>query len=380
MAIYQISETEGLSPVIAILTMDSKRRMFRGNEENFLDIARAGQDAGIMVYVTTTNHLKLSERRILGYIYDFEQNKWEPQMLPLPDVIYNRIPTRKDEMTPEVQQVLQTCLKRRRIHIFNPSFFNKWTLFEWLSKAKKTKRFIPITKQLTSSRQLAQLLRMHSTLYLKPDHGKAGKGIMKVQRVPVRIPKGSLYRLTIQEQKRSQTMQFADLASIWNEIKQYIDDEEYIVQQGIPLSSYKNRPFDLRVLLQKNGKGIWTITGVGARVAGKQAITTHVPKGGSIDDPAKLLDATFGQSIAKNLMQRVKKATLMIAKQIEKKSGHSLGEMSLDLGIDTSGNIWFFEANSKPMKFDEPDIRKKSLERTIEYCIYLSKKRSSTAS
>lgn len=30
----------------------------------------------------------------------------------------------------------------------------------------------------------------------------------------------------------------------------------------------------------------------------------------------------------------------------------------MDLGIDDLGEIWFFEANAKPMKFDEPQIRK----------------------
>ena len=45
--------------------------------------------------------------------------------------------------------------------------------------------------------------------------------------------------------------------------------------------------------------------------------------------------------------------------------------MSIDLGVDKSGNLWFFEANSKPMKFDEPEIRRKSLQKLIEYGYYL---------
>jgi hypothetical protein len=65
----------------------------------------------------------------------------------------------------------------------------------------------------------------------------------------------------------------------------------------------------------------------------------------------------------------------MIARQIEKAAGQTLGEMSMDLGVDRDGALWFFEANSKPMKFDEPHIRKKSLEQIIHYCMYLSKKR-----
>ncbi|MNE78462.1 hypothetical protein D3C80_1748710 [compost metagenome] len=47
--------------------------------------------------------------------------------------------------------------------------------------------------------------------------------------------------------------------------------------------------------------------------------------------------------------------------------------MSMDLGIDTEGSMWFFEANAKPMKFDEPHIRKKSLERIFQFSHYLSR-------
>jgi hypothetical protein len=151
--------------------------------------------------------------------------------------------------------------------------------------------------------------------------------------------------------------------------------EEYIVQQGISLASFNQRPFDLRVLVQKDQKGEWGLTGIGARVAGKRSITTHVPRGGSIDEPEKLLTATFGGDTALRTIQLARLAALAIARQIEKASGHILGEMSMDLGVDSSGQIWFFEANSRPMKFDEPDIRKKSLERIIQYSQFLMRTR-----
>lgn len=61
-----------------------------------------------------------------------------------------------------------------------------------------------------------------------------------------------------------------------------------------------------------------------------------------------------------------------LTKHIENCSGYSLGEMSLDLGIDENNNLWFFEANSKPMKFDEPYIRHTSLIRLLQYFSDLS--------
>ncbi|MNO08507.1 hypothetical protein D3C81_2311920 [compost metagenome] len=47
--------------------------------------------------------------------------------------------------------------------------------------------------------------------------------------------------------------------------------------------------------------------------------------------------------------------------------------MYMHLGVDEEGGLWFFEANSRPMKFDEPAIRKLSLERIFQYCQHLAR-------
>lgn len=357
-------------PIIAILTVEDDEIQFRGNRNNFIDIIRTGKDLGFLVYIVTVRDLKFTQKRIVGFTYNMDSKIWIQQLFPLPQVIYNRIPLRKDELLPESQRVIEGCIRHPNIRIFNPSFFNKWTLFEYLKKSKITRKHIPTTRKLTNQLELGKLLRQHSVLYLKPEHGKAGVGIMRVRCI---ITKTLPYRLTIQDDKSSQTFKFSSLARLWSKISIYAQEEEYIMQQGIQLATVNQRPFDLRVLIQKNQKGIWDITGIGARVAGELSITTHVPRGGSIEDPEKLLCATFGIDGAKKIMARVKQAANLITRQIEKGDGHPLGEMSMDMGVDAKGSIWFFEANAKPMKFDEPHIRKKSLERLFHYSSYLCK-------
>jgi len=368
-----LSLQEAPEHTLAILTTHDEDRPFKGNHLNFIDLIAKGKELGTFVYVVTVKDMRMSGKRVPGYTYDEETKNWTHQMLPLPNVVYNRIPTRTDELQPDVQQTIEACLRSSQVRLFNPSFFNKWTLFEWLSKAKTTKKFIPATKRLSQSVELDSLLQQHPIVYLKPVRGKAGKGIMKVERIGARtkLP----YLLTMQNDKASVVTRHPHLGHLWNKLKTMMTSEEYIVQQGISLASFNKRPFDLRVLVQKNHLGQWSLTGIGARVAGKQSITTHVPRGGRIDEPEKLLNAVFGPELTKSIFVRVKTAAFAIARQIEKASGHILGEMSMDLGIDGAGQIWFFEANSRPMKFDEPDIRKKSLERIIQYSQFLVKSR-----
>ena len=206
--------------------MDDNHRQFRGNRINFKELTETGERLGALVYVTTPRHLKPNLPRTFGYRYDFSAKSWVPGQFPLPHVVYNRIPYRKDEIQPDVQECLRACLHNRSVRLFNPSFFNKWTLFEWLGRAKTTKRYIPVTRKLTSSRELEQLLKSHSVLYLKPERGKAGKGIMKVQQIAPKNAKGKAgkreYWLTVQSNRASKTSKFASLSGVWSNIKQMV--------------------------------------------------------------------------------------------------------------------------------------------------------------
>ncbi len=356
--------------VLAILTIEDDTQLFRGNRSNFADLIRTGQSMGFIVYVLTVKNLLLTRSILKGFIYDAENDSWLPRLLPFPDIIYNRIPHREDEDMPFVKQKIEACHNHPHVKLFNPSFFNKWDLFEWLRLSKSTKPYIPTTRRLVSVTGLGRMMRKHSYLYLKPESGKAGKGIMTIN---VEAETQQPYQLTIQENKKSATYHCSSINKLWSRIQKQSGGEAYIAQQGINLASFNERSFDLRALVQKNQRGQWDITGIGARIAGASSITTHVPRGGMIEDPEKLLVNSFNQEQARKLLIKAKNTAVLIAKQIERGSGQLLGEMSMDLGIDSLGNMWFFEANSKPMKFDEPHIRKKSLERIFHYGAYLAK-------
>lgn len=362
--------SEEIKPVVAILTMGSTNG-FRGNRANFVDIVRTGKEMGFLVYVVTLSDLKFTSPTIKGYTLNNNNDGWETHQFPLPQVIYNRIPLREDEEKPWVHRKIMTCIEHPNIHFYNPYFFNKWHLFEWLKVSKSTDYLVPTTKRLESAISLSRLLDKHPYLYLKPESGKAGKGIMMLKYKKERaLP----YRLKIQNDRSSITYKSTSLRRLWIRLKKETGNAPYIIQQGIQLANIDHRPFDLRILVQKNAKGTWGVTGLGARMAGLKSITTHVPRGGTIENPTKLLSTLFGADMSSSMISRIKTTALIIARQIEKGSGFTLGEMSMDLGIDDLGKLWFFEANSRPMKFDEPPIRKKSLERIFEYSQYLAYK------
>ena len=129
-------------PFIAILTSEG-RYPFRGNHKNFADIIRTGQQMGITVFVLTPRGLTSSRQTVRGYLLNPATNKWEISTLPVPTVVYNRIPDRQAEQQPEEQKALQLLKNSPGIHLFNPSFFNKWDLFNDLRKVKQLRPYLP---------------------------------------------------------------------------------------------------------------------------------------------------------------------------------------------------------------------------------------------
>lgn len=360
---------EDPKPVVAILTSPDPVRKFAGNRANFRDIVKTGKQLGFPVYVVTTGDLKLSAEQVFGYTYSPETKQWTSQWFPRPDIVYNRIPNREDEIKPQVRRKIQQCLKHPSIQLFNPFFFNKWKLFSWLKKSKSTSSYVPETRRLSSRKGLSLMLSKYPELYLKPESGKAGKGIMKLSYAP---SEAKPYKLIIQEEKNT-VYRTSRLPLLWKRVRRVTENTPYIIQQAIRLTDYQGRGFDLRLLVQKTGRGNWSVTGIGARLAGRKRITTHVPQGGSVEDPEQMLLPTFGEEKTYELLDRARSDAMVIARQIERSCGHALGEMSMDLGVDEKGKIWFFEANAKPMKFDEPQIRQKSLQRIFQYGNYLAK-------
>ncbi|WP_028546582.1 YheC/YheD family protein [Paenibacillus taiwanensis] len=355
--------------VVAVLTAADKRRSFKGDRRNFKDIINTGTSKGILTYIVTVEDLRLRQSRIWGYHYVKSSQKWERKKSPLPTVIYNRLPSRKVEKKAYVKKKLRACLTAGNIKLYNPFFFNKRRLFEGLKKGTLSRIQLPTTEPLTQS-SFRQLLSEFDYLYLKPETGNSGKGIMTISYEPTHAQP---YVVKIQNNVQTSAVRHSSKQEAWHTIRAQARNKAYIVQQGIPLATIKGRAFDLRLLVQKNKDGVWKVTGVGARIAGTKSITTHVPRGGKLGNPVALLRSLFGGKKASDVIKSAKQGALEVAACIEGNEKYSLGEMSLDVGVDVKGKLWLFEANARPMKFDEKKIRKLSLTRIFQYSSYLAR-------
>lgn len=349
-------------PFIGILTVEGKNH-FKGIRENFIDLIEEGKKNGALVYVVPIEKINWKRQWVTGYLYDEKNNKWIKEILPFPHVFYNRIPSRKAEEKTHVQLGLKKLARQKKSVLFNPHFFDKATIYELLRFHHSIRYLLPETCYFQSARDLENMIKKYPCIYLKPLKGMAGKGIYRLEK------KQNYYLLKFQQGKETIQKEFILLDEPVRFLKERCK-VPYLIQQGIPLARYKNKAFDFRVLVQKNKSGQWELTGAGIRLSGEGNITTHVPRGGSIQSPREILPIVFPHKKSQLILDQLKGIALTIAKVLENK-WPTLGEVSMDIGIDYNGHFWFFEANSKPGKFDEPDIRKRSLQNLIQYCNYL---------
>jgi glutathione synthase/RimK-type ligase-like ATP-grasp enzyme len=212
-------------------------------------------------------------------------------------------------------------------------------------------RHIPKTHWYHAA-SLSKMLKAHPVLYIKPDKGSQGTGIIRIKRLN---NFESLISFKASSQKYRNTRIASEVA------KRMQRGKRYIIQQGIPLSTYRKKPFDLRVVLQKPSNR-WVLTWMSAKVAPRSnSIITNVAKGAR---DAKIEQVLRGADQGLNVPSVLKELS-GVSYKIARKLGSRfpLRIVGLDMGIDKKGKVWFIEANTNPSfhglnKFDPVQYRR----------------------
>lgn len=345
-----------LGPVIGILTTGftgNVLKPFGRRSLLFRSFILAGETEKPLIYVFTPEMINWQTKTVTGWYY--HDSRWVSYLSPLPDVVYERVPNRKIESLYRVKTCIQRLKENENIQIFNQGFFNKWSIHRLLSEHPLTSNHIPETYLYPSIETIEKMLQTHQMVYLKPSGGSLGLGIFRIIRHPLRG-----YFCRFHQGEKNVLHRFDTLDKLIhhyfaNQPKRF---EKYLVQQGIRLIKYNQRPVDFRVHLHKDSQGVWKVVAIGAKMAGPGSVTTHVRTGGSILSTYQLLQKVFG-SDAKYMEENLRHKAITIAEVLEQQVDGPLGELGLDMGIDVSRKIWLFEINAKPGRhiFHHPSLR-----------------------
>lgn len=238
-----------------------------------------------------------------------------------------------------------------------PKSFSKFEKWKIQFEDSELKPFLPYTKSF-NYQNLETMLDSYTVIFVKPKFGSGGAGVKKLTKLG-----DSSVEIHMEKQKKI----YHSTKEAYDRLKRIQGKTSYMVQQGIPLAKVDDRPFDIRVMVQKNSHGQWEITGKLAKIAGPMHVVSNVHRSrGKIVPLEYAVEKSLTnphvnyQSIANKLDQ----ICLTAAKTLNKyyRSIHTIG---FDMGIESNGRIWIIEDNFRPATFMFNRLKDKSMYRTI---------------
>lgn len=227
---------------------------------------------------------------------------------------------------------------------------SKWTKTKWLLESTKIKKYIPRTLPFTYG-NLKFMLSKHSPVYFKPTSGSGGFHIIRITKI------GGSY----QTQRKTIKKRYSTINELYEYLKKYTKERDYILQKGIQLATVKGRPFDIRVMVQKTDQGAWKSTGIFVKIGKLNSVATNYNQGGDIGFlPQTLSQAGFYKKQINKIDDELKKLGESVGYVFNK---HSTGfqELGLDVALDKGGDLWILEVNTRPQFYPLKQMKNKSM-------------------
>ncbi len=339
---------------IGILTAGGNDGEIGGNIAHFRRLGKMAQQMGQTMALFQVNR----DGSVDPYEWVGKRERYVPQpKLSVSPVLYNRIPSRPLEISRKIQGKMDEWESNGHV-ITNPHFLSKWELAKIWREEELIRGYLLETEQLVDADDLAHWLEERSSFYLKPISGKAGIGMMHLQK--------TAYGTHVREQLKGKLIDHGTMN--WRELNWYLGNSRrygrYLLQEEANVATWNGRRFDVRMLLHHKPESRFSVTGMAIRSAPLGSVTTHVPNGGSRDRIDRVFADVFGNErdvIISELVSAGEAAASAIAR-----TPGTWTELSMDASVTPDGRPILFEANSKPMKFDERDIEQYGKRRLLD--------------
>ncbi|MFD0692479.1 YheC/YheD family protein [Paenibacillus sp. GCM10027628] len=368
-----------VSRVLGIMVTELNRKLPFANSTFYEHLTRVGAKEGLDVFVFSPNRIDWVEHTVTGYTYVQQNNEWITSRFPLPALIYDRCFFNNKASYLQYRYHVSKLHDEPGIRFLGYGLRGKWEVQRILQKDDVLRPYLPETRVLGSGPELHKWLNENSDVFLKPQGGSQGKGALHIQKV-VSPTEG---RLFVVKGRNAHNMpihrQFRRFEICWHWLRSFIGNRPYLMQQYLALRSMEGMAYDVRSLVQKNGRGLWENTGMAVRIGEPGSITSNLHGGGSAEQVSTFLRQQFGEIKAESLMATIATLSRLIPTVLETYHGR-LAELGIDVGIDTSGHIWILEVNSKPgrtifVHTRDEEARYKSMANPIRYAGFLLHKK-----
>lgn len=360
-----------IGPLVGIFTAGFTQDPQQPNGERsdfFSKLLSVNKTVGALPFVFGEQHIDWEQGTINGYF--FHNDKWQNYEVPFPNVIYDRLPNRRSEGNPKLIKVKKRLQQEYLIPWYNPGFFNKLDINERLQQDFSAVPYLPETHPFTSFSMIETMLSKYGHIYIKPKNGSLGLGVHQI----IYDKHQDNYFCRYQDDDGlNRLRKFTTLERLFKTVFANQDLEKMLVQQGIHLLRNETRSIDFRIHTNKDDLGDWHITAIAAKIAGLGSVTTHMRSGGEI----KTMEEIFLKEECELYTEKLTTAALLLSKSLDKNIEGIIGEIGFDLGIDRNGEVWLFEANSKPGRsiFTHPELKEFDLltrKLAIAFAVFLT--------
>jgi len=236
---------------------------------------------------------------------------------------------------------------------------SKWAKTKAILQNQSLSVFVPDTRKY-SLNTLIEMLKLYNMVYIKPDKGTYGSGVMRAEQRVVTLSSSHIVKKSEDIENNEKVtkimyiLRYGKSSTVFSSVEELdaaivgiIHERPYLIQKGIELLTHKGRPFDLRVLTQKNLDGVWETTGLLGRVAAPQKIITNYHSGGRILSVNTVLEDHMNDFETETTINQLKTLGIHMARQLEKVYP-GIKEIGLDIAVDSQHDLWLLEINTLP--------------------------------
>lgn len=312
-----------------------------GETRFYESLCAAGQSCGAEVFIFSPLYVNETEKTVEGYGRNPEGG-WEKRFYPLPDLIYDRAFFSSKTSYEAHRQAVRRLRSLKQAPYLGFGLKSKWEMLHFLRRDPMLRPFLPRTVKITGPQEAARQLRQEKRIFLKPASGSQGKGTILAERTD------QGWHVNARDAANEPVaLEFAGETEFTQWLGGFMGRRSYLMQPYLELTAPSGEAWDIRVLVQKNGRGLWELTGMGARVGASGSMTSNLHGGGSAAPVDEWLEKQFGHTRAAELLETLRMLAGRIPAALEACNGR-MAELGLDLGVDREGRIWIIEANTKP--------------------------------
>ncbi|PNT94227.1 YheC/YheD family protein [Clostridium thermosuccinogenes] len=326
-----------IGPYIGLLASAKNSNLTEGRLNKMMTYVREYSRVHGAIVVFALDRVDTANRLVEGYCFNPVKDCWQRGVFPYPSAIYRSI-----GLSEKWKNHFLSVIGDK---MFNSRYFSKWEMYQWFSGDMgryESHINIPYTQLYQSYQDVLDLTEKFGKIYVKPVSGLQGRGVVRISRED-----GAMV-FQYREQGENYRIELKDPDEIIDFITKRFYQGRYLIQQGIDLLRYRGRIIDFRCVVQKDQSGKWVCKAIIGRCGDRESVVSNISSGGTAFPAVEILKRAMSSSEDEvlSMEEKIRDFAVRTCNTLDE-YGINCGDLGVDVGIDSQGNLWLIEINNR---------------------------------